>query len=77
MLKIRKLEKNNCYTVKRISVHGRESLLQDEPFLNLSVIEGEGRIDGHPIRKGDHFILPADYGKFTMDGDLELIASHV
>ncbi|MDF2538649.1 MAG: mannose-6-phosphate isomerase, class [Herbinix sp.] len=65
------------YTVSKISLHGEQEFHQESKFLNVSVIEGSGEIDGTLIKKGDHFILPAGYGNYHMKGDLQLIASHV
>jgi mannose-6-phosphate isomerase class I len=65
------------YTVERIVMHGEQDFNQDKKFLNLSVISGNGRIDGHDIKKGDHFILPEGYGTYRLAGDMELIISHI
>ncbi len=65
------------YTVNRVRVEGRQAFRQAAPFLNVSVIEGEGTIDGTDIRKGDHFIIPSDYGDYCLEGSLQLITSHV
>jgi len=43
----------------------------------MSVIEGEGLVNGQMIRKGDHFILPSGFGKVELQGDMTLIASSV
>ena len=43
----------------------------------MSVIEGEGLVNGQMIRKGDHFILPSGLGKVDLQGDMTLIASSV
>lgn len=63
------------YTVKHYVVDGERALTQDQPFMNLSVIDGEGTLDGRSLKKGDHLILPAGYGDFTLKGHMELIAS--
>ncbi len=65
------------YTVKKIKVHGELELLQENQFLNVSVIDGNGKIDGYEIKKGDHFILPYDYGTYHIRGNMELIISHI
>ena len=65
------------YTAKKLQVIGRQSFIQVEPFTILSVIEGQGIIDGIAIVKGDHFILPAGYGDYCIDGNIELITSHI
>lgn len=65
------------YTVKKISVHGEHEFTQNQPFLNVSVIEGAGEINGTPIKKGSHFILPSNYGTFKLKGHMDLIVSHI
>lgn len=65
------------YTVYKVNITGKESFCQNEPFTILSVIEGSGSIDGRNIKKGDHFILPAGYGTYELDGNMELIISHI
>ena len=77
MCEIRELIRCNYYTVKKIDLHGEQELVQDKDFMNVSVIAGEGEIDGTRISKGDHFILPFDYGRFVIRGDMELIISHI
>lgn len=47
------------------------------PFMNMSVIDGEGSIDGTYIKKGMHFIIPSGYGKVHIDGKMTIIASTV
>lgn len=47
------------------------------PFMNMSVIDGEGSIDGTYIKKGMHFIIPSGYGKVHIDGKMAIIASTV
>ena len=49
----------------------------NQPFVNVSVIGGEGLLDGRKVRKGDHLLLPAGYGKMALEGRLELICSHL
>lgn len=47
----------------------------DASVMNVSVIEGEGLVNGQMIRKGDHFILPAGIGTVDFQGDMSLILS--
>lgn len=65
------------YTVYKVHIHGSQEFLKDQPFLILSVIEGEGTVNSLPIKKGDHFIIPASYTEYTLSGDMMLITSHV
>ncbi len=65
------------YTVWKLDVAGDMRMEQTHPFLIMSVIEGEGSIDGSRICKGDHFILPQGYGTAQLRGEMTLIASSV
>lgn len=65
------------YKVWKLNVEGTFLLPQEYPFLLLSVIEGEGSIDGIRICKGDSLILPAQYGTAELTGKLELVLSAI
>lgn len=65
------------YKVYKLTVTEPVSFEQEHPFLIMSVIEGEGLVNGQMIRKGDHFILPSGFGKVDLQGDMTLIASSV
>lgn len=65
------------YTVDRLCIKGCNSLTQIYPFEILSVVEGEGTLNGSKIKKGDHFILPTGFGKYAIDGDMEIILSYI
>lgn len=45
-------------------------------FTNVSVLEGEGTVDGIPVKKGSHFILPYQYGTCRIEGNLSIICSN-
>ncbi|MBQ9238231.1 MAG: class I mannose-6-phosphate isomerase [Treponema sp.] len=63
------------FTVWRVRCSGEMQLVQDQPFLVLSVVAGAGTIAGQPIRAGTHCIVPADYGIIPIVGTLEMIVS--
>lgn len=65
------------YIVWKLEVNKPVSFEQTHPFLIISVIEGEGLINGQMIKKGDHFILPAGFGNMDMQGEMQLIMSSV
>lgn len=72
---INQLENCDFYDVYKIDVNGKEKLHITAPFLLMSVIEGNGKIDGIPINKGQHFILPNGYNDFVIEGDISIISS--
>lgn len=65
------------YSVYHAKLAGKTQWYWDKPFVNMSIISGDGYIDGDYVRKGDHFIIPANYGEMTAYGNLELIYSFV
>lgn len=65
------------YKVWKLDVTEPISFPQEHPFLIVSVIEGDGLINGQMIGKGDHFILPNGYGLVALQGNLQLILSTV
>ena len=48
-----------------------------QPFVNVSILKGEGTLDGEPVKMGDHLVIPAGYGEMKLEGNLELIYSHI
>ena len=66
-----------CYTVYRTVLDGRWRRDWAAPFVNISVLDGRGALDGTPVERGDHLLLPAGYGTMTLEGRLELICSHL
>lgn len=65
------------YRVFKLNLKGTYAFEQKYPFLNVSVLEGSGTINGRDLKKGDHFILPAGYGTVQLQGEMEWIASTV
>lgn len=65
------------YSVYRAELNGAASVNWDKPFVNISILSGSGTLDGTPVKKGDHLIIPAGYGDMRIEGKLEFIYSHV
>ncbi len=65
------------YAVNKIELSGTADFRQDKPFTIMTVVNGDGKIDGRKIKKGDNFIIPNGYGKYELTGDLSLISSYV
>ncbi len=63
------------YRIFQIQVSGEVQLTQEYPFLAVSVVEGSGEVDGHPVKKGDHFVIPCGYGSFCLKGNMMALAS--
>lgn len=65
------------YSVYRAEIDGTAQFCWNQPFVNVSVLSGHGKLDGMEVSKGDHLLICADYGNMTVEGQLELIYSHV
>ena len=65
------------YRVWKLRLSGAFSLEQTYPFLMVSVIGGSALMNGQLLQKGDHLILPAEYGRVDMQGDAEIMFSSV
>lgn len=71
---------NSFFTVEKWEVNGAADVPASANYTICSVIEGSGQLRVHgreyPLAKGDHFILPVDFGPFQLEGKMMLIASH-
>lgn len=65
------------YKVWKLDVTKEVKVMQDHPFLLASVLDGEGSVDGNPVKKGDHFLFPAGYGEILFKGNMKMILSAV
>ncbi|MFD0047953.1 mannose-6-phosphate isomerase, class I [Actinomycetes bacterium NPDC127524] len=72
--------KEQYFSVYKWDIHSGLDMTQDQPFIIISVIEGDGVLkmknDSYKIHKGHHFILPHQLGAFTIEGTTTLIVSH-
>lgn len=75
-LTIEELVSCQFYTVRKVTVQGTSSMMQKEGFLLCSVIHGSGTLNQYTIKKGDHFIIPSDYGELVLKGNMEMIISN-
>ena len=48
----------------------------EKPFVNVSVIEGRGKVQDMVLKKGDHFIIPASLKECLFEGDMTVIVSY-
>lgn len=71
--------RSDYFTVSKWEVHPRLEMERIQPFLLLSVMAGTGAIateEGEwPLQKGDHLLLPYQFGPFRITGHVQLIAS--
>ena len=72
------LTKCDLFNVKKVSVTNRFiSIADNKSFVSVVVTDGEGEIDNIEIKKGDSLFIPANYGDFTVSGNVEMIITRV
>lgn len=65
------------YEVFKMEVEGIAFVEQKYNFLNVTITDGAGKIDGIYVKKGSNLIIPYEYGILQLEGNMELIASTV
>ena len=55
-------------------VDGKEYVACGGSFLGLYILEGEGLLNGRPVKTGDQFFVPAACPGFTVEGKLKLFS---
>ncbi len=63
------------YTVEKFDLDGETDIEPPRTFMNVSIIEGVGEVDGMPIKKGSHFIIPNNK-RTRLVGKLKAIVSY-
>lgn len=61
--------KVDCYRLKE----GENIIINDAPFQMVSIINGEGTMDGVEVKKGDHFVVCSDHKETLFDGNMEVM----
>jgi mannose-6-phosphate isomerase len=64
------------FTVEKWTVNGKAEKKLDE-FTLVSVLKGEGKVNGLEVEKGDHFILTSACKEAHFTGYLEMIVSWI
>ena len=65
------------YSVYHGVLDGKAEMDFTAPFVNLSILDGAGTLDGEPVKKGDHMVLTANYGRAVLEGKMEFIYSPI
>lgn len=68
----------DLFSVKKVSVKDFfDGVADEKSFVSVLVTDGVGTIDGIDIKKGDSLFIPANYGTFTIKGNIEAIITRV
>ncbi len=65
------------YDVDRYDISGIRDFEKSDAFMIISVLEGEGGIDGRKIKAGESFIVSGGYGDFSIFGRLSIMVTRL
>lgn len=72
------LTKCDLFTVNHYEILESITLETDEnSFNHILAVEGSGKINGKELRKGDSFFVPANFGKYDISGNCEIIVTKI
>ena len=52
-------------------------LKQRLSFNHILVVDGNGKINDKPLKKGSSFFIPANFGKYEISGECEIIVTNI
>ena len=61
------------YQVQRYLIKEEQTFCREDSFLIVSVVNGNGAIDGKPVGRGDSLIVPYGYGSVRITGEIEIL----
>lgn len=61
------------FKVYSYKMTGKNTVVNDAPFQMVSVIDGEGTLNGDAVKKGDHFVICSDQKETDFDGNMEVM----
>lgn len=65
------------FSVRKISVKNDTFSTNEKTFACICCVKGDGEIDGQKISVGDSYFIPANYGKYTLKGEMEIIMTEI
>ena len=65
------------FTVKKLCIKNEVLRADNKTFQCLTCVKGQGEIDGQTIQIGDSFFVPANFGEYTLKGDMEIIMTEI
>ncbi|SKC61439.1 mannose-6-phosphate isomerase, class I [Maledivibacter halophilus] len=67
---------NQYFSVKKIEAYGELELKFDENYLLVTVIGGEGKVNGYRIKTGDNFLIPYGVENLKINGNMKLMMTY-
>lgn len=64
---------NEFYSIKHHVITKELKMENKENFAIICILDGFGKIGEYDIKKGDNFIIPANFGSLNIQGNLEIM----
>ena len=72
------LGKCEYFTVEKYMVDGEQAFYADEKsFQCITCVKGKGFIEEMEIKQGDSYFIPANFGKYRLNGQMEIILTKI
>ena len=65
------------FNVRKLCVKNEILCADNKTFQCLTCVKGRGEIEEQVIQMGDSFFVPANYGEYTLKGDMEIILTEI
>ena len=69
----KELVSSNYLTLNKYDMTGYNKVKNDKPFQLVSIIEGQGTVEGKEVKKGDHFVVCSDQKEVDFDGTMTVM----
>ena len=69
----KELVSSNYLTLNKYDMTGYNKVINDKPFQLVSIIEGQGTVEGKEVKKGDHFVVCSDQKEVDFDGTMTVM----
>lgn len=61
------------FKVDKYEMNGENIIANDAPFQMISILDGEGTMEGRKVGKGEHFIICSDQKETSFCGNMEIM----
>ena len=68
-----KLVSSEFFTLTKYEMNGENTINNDKPFQMVTVIKGNGTIDGNDVKMGDNFVVCSDQDAVVYDGNMTVM----
>ncbi len=70
---VTKLISSDYFTVSKYDLTSKNTIINNKPFQLVTIIKGNGTINGRNVKIGDNFIVCADQKEVVYDGDMSIM----